>query len=138
MSAFLRRSNATRLAPSLVLFLAVASSASAQKGPAVPKDVVFETGIEYANPDGQHLRLNLARPKSGHGPFPAVLCIHGGGFRAGRREGYDGLCLRLAQHGYVALTVSYRLAPKYRFPAAVHDVKGAVRWARANGTCLPL
>jgi acetyl esterase/lipase len=40
--------------------------------------------------------------------------------------------LRLAQHGYVALTVTYRLAPKYPFPAAVHDVKAAVRWTRAN------
>jgi acetyl esterase/lipase len=105
--------------------------AVAQKPPAVPDDVVFEQGIEYANSDDQHLQLNLARPK-GDGPFPAVLCIHGGGFRAGKREGYDGLCIRLAQHGYVAMTASYRLAPKYPFPAAVHDVKAAVRWARAN------
>jgi acetyl esterase/lipase len=105
--------------------------AVAQKPPAVPDNVVFEQGIEYANPDGQHLQLNLARPK-GDGPFPAVLCIHGGGFRAGKREGYDSLCIRLAQHGYVAMTASYRLAPKYPFPAAVHDVKAAVRWARAN------
>jgi acetyl esterase/lipase len=107
-------------------------AARAQKPPAVPEDVVFDPGIEYANPDNQHLQLNLALPKKGDGPFPAVLCIHGGGFRAGKREGYDALCIRLAQHGYVALTVSYRLAPKFRFPAAVHDVKAAVRWARAN------
>ncbi len=73
----------------------------------------------------------MARPK-GEGPFPAILCIHGGGFRAGNRQGYDKQCLRLAQHGYVALTVSYRLAPKYPFPAAIHDVKAAVRWTRAN------
>jgi acetyl esterase/lipase len=61
-----------------------------------------------------------------------VICIHGGGFRAGHRDGYNTLCLRLAERGYVALTVSYRLAPKYQFPAAVHDVKAAVRWLRAN------
>jgi acetyl esterase/lipase len=93
--------------------------------------VAFEAGIEYADPDGQHLRLNLARPKAG-GPFPAVICIHGGGFRAGTRAGYDGLITRLAQKGYVAVTVDYRLAPKYQFPAAVHDCKAAVRWVRAN------
>jgi acetyl esterase/lipase len=40
--------------------------------------------------------------------------------------------LQLAERGYVALTVSYRLAPKYQFPAAVYDVKAAVRWMRAN------
>ncbi len=99
---------------------------------AEPVEIVFESGIEYANPDDEHLQLNLARPKGGDGPLPAVLCIHGGGFRAGKREGYDGLCKKLAARGYVAATVTYRLAPKYPFPAAVHDVKAAVRWLRAN------
>ncbi len=115
---------------SLLCFLTVLAGVShAQE---VPEGVVFETGLEYSNPDGQHLQLNLARPKTGDGPFPTVLCIHGGGFRAGKREGYDKLCLTLAQHGYVAATTSYRLAPKYQFPAAVHDTKAAVRWLRAN------
>src|SRR5436305_6747028 len=98
----------------------------------IPDDVTFERAIEYANPDDQHLQLNLARPKTGDGPFPAVICIHGGGFRAGKREGNDALCIRLAERGYVAATITYRLAPKYQFPAAVHDTKAAVRWMRAN------
>jgi acetyl esterase/lipase len=106
--------------------------ARVQKGPVVPEDVVFTAGIEYDNPDNQHLQLNLARPKKGDGPFPAIVCIHGGGFRAGKRESYDSQCIRLAQQGYVAVTVSYRLAPKYPFPAAVYDVKAAVRWVRTN------
>ena len=106
--------------------------ASAQAKLTVPDGVIFEAGVEYANPDGQHLQLDIARPKTGDGPFPAIICIHGGGFRAGKREGYDGLIIKLAQQGYVAMTVSYRLAPKYQFPAAVHDTKAAVRWARAN------
>lgn len=101
-------------------------------GPVVPDSVSFEPNIEYTNPDGQHLELDLARPKTGTGPFPAVICIHGGGFRAGSRQGYDGLCIKLAERGYVAVTVSYRLAPKYQFPAAIHDVKAAVRWLRAH------
>lgn len=107
-------------------------TATVQAQPAVPDSVTFETGIEYTNPDGQHLQLNLARPKTGDGPFPAVLCIHGGGFRAGKREGYDALCIKLAERGFVAATCTYRLAPKYQFPAAVHDTKAAVRWLRAN------
>ncbi|HEX4613295.1 MAG TPA: alpha/beta hydrolase, partial [Urbifossiella sp.] len=119
-------------AAALVLAALAVPAGRGQQPPAVPADVTFETGIEYANPDGQHLQLNLARPKTGAGPFPAVVCIHGGGFRAGKREGYDGLIVKLAQKGYVAATVSYRLAPKYPFPAAVHDTKAAVRWVRAN------
>jgi acetyl esterase/lipase len=94
--------------------------------------VEFERGVEYSNPDNQHLQVNIARPKKGDGPFPAIVCIHGGGFRAGNRESYDKLCIILAQHGYVALTATYRLAPKYPFPAGIHDVKAAVRWTKAN------
>jgi acetyl esterase/lipase len=96
------------------------------------EEIVLERGIEYSNPDNQHLQLDMARPAKGTGPFPAVVCIHGGGFRAGSRDGYLGLIRQLAAKGYVAVTVSYRLAPKYQFPAAVHDVKAAVRFLRAN------
>ena len=110
--------------------IALLSPVDAQE--TVPAGVLFEKNIEYSNPDDQHLQLNMARPKEGTGPFPAVICIHGGGFRAGTRESFNGLCLELAERGYVAVTVSYRLAPKYQFPAAVYDVKAAVRWMRAN------
>jgi acetyl esterase/lipase len=120
------------LTPLVTLLVFCASPLHAQKAPPVSNDVVFEAGIEYSNPDNQHLQLDMARPKNGDGPFPAIICIHGGGFRAGKREGYDTQCIRLAQQGFVALTVSYRLAPKYPFPAAIHDTKAAVRWVRAN------
>jgi len=96
------------------------------------EDIIVENDIEYANPDGQHLKVNMARPAKGSGPFPAIVCIHGGGFRAGDRNGYNDMIRQLAQRGYVAVTVEYRLAPKYPFPAAIHDVKASVRWLRAN------
>ena len=117
----------TILMGSLILTTSGASAA-----PPIPDTVVWTEGVEYTNPDDQHLQLNLARPKTGEGPFPAVICIHGGGFRAGKRDGYDSLCVKLAERGYVAVTISYRLAPKFQFPAAVHDTKAAVRWMRAN------
>ena len=98
----------------------------------VPDDVVFEAKIEYAAPDGQPLYLDMARAKAVNKQAPAIVCIHGGGFRAGNREHHDGLCVALAQRGYVAVTPTYRLAPQFQFPAAVHDVKAVVRWLRAN------
>jgi acetyl esterase/lipase len=102
-------------------------------GAARAGEIVFGEGIEYANPDNQHLQLNMARPKDDSGsPHPAVLCIHGGGFRAGERGRWNDMCKTLAERGYVAATVTYRLTPKYQFPAAVQDVKTAVRWLRAN------
>src|SRR6476620_11414401 len=113
----------------VVVFAAVALANSVAVRAA--DEVLFEKGIEFSNPDDQHLQLDMARPE-GEGPFAAVICIHGGGFRAGTRDGYDGLIKKLAKHGYVAVTVTYRLAPKYQFPAAIYDVKAAVRWLRAN------
>lgn len=98
----------------------------------VPEGVTFTRDVEFANPENQHLQLNIARPKNAGGSSPTVLCIHGGGFRAGKRESYDKLCLTLAQHGYVAATITYRLAPASPFPAAILDCKAAVRWLRAH------
>ena len=116
------------------LFACVDASAA----PPVPDSVVWTPDVEYSHPGDEKLQLNLAQPKSGTGPFPAVLCIHGGGFRAGNRESYDGLCVKLADRGYVAATVTYRLAPKDQFPAAVHDCKAAVRWLRAHAAELKI
>jgi acetyl esterase/lipase len=65
-----------------------------------------------------------------------VLCIHGGGFRAGSRKGFLTQAVHLAEHGYVAATADYRLAPAAKFPAAVNDVKAAVRYLRANAARL--
>lgn len=132
MSGFSMRALVAPFILTLGLLTVSGPLVQAQKGPVIPENVIFRTGIEYTNPDDQHLQLNLAMPKTGDGPFPAILCIHGGGFRAGKRESYDNQCIRLAECGYVAMTVSYRLAPKYPFPAAIHDVKAAVRWIRAN------
>jgi acetyl esterase/lipase len=110
-----------------------AADAKRPSGPAVPEGVAFEPNVEYSNPDNQHLQLDIAQPTHKvEGPFPAILCIHGGGFRAGDRQSYDKLCIRLAENGYVAATITYRLAPKYQFPDAIYDCKAAVRWLRAN------
>jgi acetyl esterase/lipase len=106
------------------LFLVPPTLASAQ-------DVITEQGVEYSHPGEVSLQLNTARPKSAD-RAPAILCIHGGGFRAGKREAWDARCLKMAERGYVAATVTYRLAPDHPFPAAIHDVKAAVRWLRAN------
>ena len=100
--------------------------------PPTADEIVFEAGIEFSKAGEESLQLNLARPKAEGARRPAVLCVHGGGFRAGKREGWDARCKMLAEKGYVAATVTYRLAPKHPFPAAIHDVKAAVRWLRAN------
>ena len=105
--------------------------------PTIPDNLVYEQGVAYAQADPQQV-MDIVRPKDTSQRHPAVLCVHGGGFRAGSRKGYLAQCVRLAQHGYVAATADYRLAPAAQFPAAVHDVKAAVRYLRANASKLTI
>ena len=91
-----------------------------------------ESGLVFGKGGGSDLKLNLAMPADGNGPFPAVVCIHGGGWVAGDRKEMSQTIRALAGRGYVAVSPDYRLAPNDRFPAQIEDCKAAVRWLRAN------
>lgn len=95
-------------------------------------EIRVERDIVYGTVGDVKLRLNLALPAEGKGPFPAVVCIHGGGWFQGHRQDMDPMIELLARRGYAAVTVSYRLAPDAQFPAQIEDCKAAVRWLRAN------
>jgi len=121
----------------ILLFAALCAGAYAQQPTAlaIPDNLLFEPDVAYAHADAQQM-MDIVRPRDAGQVHPAVVCIHGGGFRAGSRKGYLAQCIRLAQRGYVVATVDYRLAPAAPFPAAVHDVKASVRYLRANAAHL--
>jgi acetyl esterase/lipase len=110
-----------------VLALTLTSSGAQVNGPVftVTKDVVYGSGGE------EKLMLDIAVP-NGEGPFACILCVHGGGWRGGKRQDLAKLIDMLGEKGYAAATVSYRLTPKARFPSQVEDCKAAVRFLRAN------
>src|ERR1051326_1079892 len=64
-------------------------------------------------------------------PSDALLVyFHGGRFISGNLDSHDGVCRRLALAGGCRLVaVNYRLAPEYRFPAAIEDASAAIDWA---------
>jgi acetyl esterase/lipase/sugar lactone lactonase YvrE len=98
----------------------------------MPATVVHEADLEYSNV-GQRGAMDIVRPRAASPEKrPAVVLVHGGGFRGGVRQSYLPVAIKLAERGYIAATVSYRLAPRHQFPAAVEDVKAAVRYLRAN------
>lgn len=101
--------------------------------PAPAAEVNRASDITYAVMDGQPQRLDLAWPKT-PGPHPLVVLIHGGGWSAGDKSAYQAEVRLLAGQGYAAATINYRLAsaPRNIFPAAVEDVRCAVRWLRSN------
>jgi acetyl esterase/lipase len=88
--------------------------------------------VTYTKVGDRELKLDIAEPAEGDGPFPAVVFIHGGGWAAGDKASYRPLLDVLARHGYVAISVQYRFAPDDVFPAQIHDVKAAVRWLRTH------
>jgi acetyl esterase/lipase len=110
--------------------LAVWRISSAQ-GPKAPT-IRSLPELVYARPGGAVLHLDLALPGEGAGPFPAVVCLHGGGWVAGDRKQMAQTARVLARRGYVACAPDYRLAPLDRFPAQVEDCKACVRWLRQN------
>jgi acetyl esterase/lipase len=102
--------------------------------PAYAQDakIKSEKNIVYGKGEDVDLELDLAMPAEGKGPFPAIVCIHGGGWKSGSRQQLTALTEHLAKNNFVAVTVTYRFAPKYKFPAQIEDCKASVRWLRAN------
>lgn len=95
-------------------------------------DIVTHTDLVYGKGGDEDLQLDLALPKDVKDKAPAILCVHGGGWRAGNRKDLTKLIQFFAEKGFVAATASYRLSPKHQFPAAIEDCKAAVRWLRAQ------
>lgn len=102
--------------------------AAVASAPKVIENITFGKGQETT------LRLDLALPNQGKGPFPGLIYMYGGGW--GYYGGSRSQCLSAiesaANRGYVAATIDYRLTPKYEFPAPLYDAKAAIRWMRAN------
>ncbi|HEX5341384.1 MAG TPA: alpha/beta hydrolase [Duganella sp.] len=97
---------------------------------ALPDGVRKVADQVYAQHGVHCLRLDAYLPAGER--LPAVILVHGGGWKAGYRSEFAPMAVRLAQQGYAALTISYRLSGEARYPAAVQDVQQAVRWVRAH------
>lgn len=93
--------------------------------------------LTYARIDGQLLQLDIYRPE-GIGPHPVVLIVHGGGWQTGSRHMERPFARQLAARGYIAVPVTYRLGERGRYPAALNDLKTAIRWLRAHSVDLAL
>ena len=93
---------------------------------------ILKQDVVYGKGGNEVLRLDLATPAQGAGPFPALVCIHGGSWRSGDKSWYRNQILTFAEQDYVAVSINYRLAPQYKFPAQVEDAKCAVRFLRAH------
>jgi pectinesterase len=101
--------------------------------PLLPEGVKADTNVVYASYGERALCMDVFYPADERGgTFPAVILVHGGAWRSGDRSQQIPMAERLAAEGYVSAAVEYRLSGEARFPAAVFDLKAAVRFIRAN------
>ncbi|HUP11705.1 MAG TPA: alpha/beta hydrolase [Niastella sp.] len=85
--------------------------------------------IPYCIINGRSLRLDAFVPATrSKKNRTAVIIIHGGGWRSGNRTQHYPLAQHLAERGYVCFTPEYRLSTEAQYPAAIHDLKAALRW----------
>ncbi|MGA2000669.1 MAG: alpha/beta hydrolase [Terriglobales bacterium] len=102
--------------------------------------IVGQPDVEYANIVGfRPLQLDLyTHERSGAQARPLVIWIHGGGWNRGDSRtsaafaNFPAVLASLAARGYVVASINYRLSGEARFPAAIQDVKAAIRYLRAN------
>ena len=87
--------------------------------------------------DDNDLRLRIYKEKGVTDTLPALLWIHGGGYVLGAPEGDDGLCQRFVKEaGCIVVSVDYRLAPEYPYPAPLEDCYSGLQWLATNSETL--
>jgi acetyl esterase/lipase len=88
------------------------------------------------------LTLDLYQPPARGSGLPLLVFVHGGGWNGGDTRhaasfaDFPRELATLAARGYVVASVGYRLSGEARFPAAVQDIKAAIRWLRAHAADL--
>jgi len=101
-----------------------------------PRPAVDGLGVHenlvYARWGERAMVLDLYLPKQHKELLPLVVFIHGGGWERGSHRGYRPAAMAFAGRGFATAAVEYRLAGEAMFPAAIYDVKAAIRWLRAQ------
>ena len=94
-------------------------------GVEVEHDVIY-------GPHGDWNTLDIYRPVHRPKPWPVVFYVHGGAFHLLSKDTHWLMGLVFARFGYLCVNISYRLAPKHPYPAAVEDTCAAYRWLNDN------
>lgn len=119
------------LIKNLILFLVVTiictqlNAANAKMIEVKPQTITYATGLQ-----ADIFELPTKKCK------PAVILVHGGYWTGGNRYELSDFATKLAQNGFLAMTIDYRLLPKYSQTAQTEDVTNAIWWLRENSNKL--
>lgn len=102
-----------------------------------PSTLSVTRDLEYARYADRRLLLDLYKPPgTTTTPLPIIAVVRGGGWLRGDKDGFAFIAGYIANAGFATACIEYRPSTEAQFPAAIHDVKAAVRWLRANATRL--
>ena len=89
--------------------------------------------VTYLTASGVELKLDIYRPRGASGPLPTAVLLHGGGYRIqSTKEAFALNVIPWLQMGWNAVNVEYRSSGVALAPAAVEDVRCALRWVTQN------
>lgn len=94
--------------------------------------------LTIPGPDaGQTIRARLYRPSAAEGALPLMVFFHAGGYVFGSIGTHESFCRLISDGaGCLVLSVDYRRAPEYKFPAAHEDCYAATAWAAGNADAI--
>jgi len=95
-----------------------------------PQAITYKT-LTYAKYADTSLTLDFY-PTQSSIKAPCVIVIHGGSWRGGDSQQVPELNNYLAHKGYNVASINYRLAPKYKNPAGVEDVRAAINYLKQS------
>ena len=106
-----------------------------------PSEPVAASTTTYCHNGGVSQTMAVYQPAAVRGRVPTVVYIHGGGWVSGNSSLPAGSVEadveeQLVNRGWVFISISYRLAPAFRWPAQLVDAKCAIRYVRANAGAL--
>lgn len=93
--------------------------------------IIENHNVIYCTHSGKPLKIDVFSPPVNSNHI-AIIFIHGGGWRSGNKEQHHPLARYLAASGYTCFTPAYRLSTDALYPAAIYDIKSAVKWVQAH------
>lgn len=106
------------------------------KGLRIPSDVECFYNICYDSSYPDTCLLDVYIPKDTENAenaaatkkLPVIVSIHGGGWVYGDKDLYRFYCMQLARRGFAVVNFTYRLAPEFKYPAALEDTNNVFKW----------
>ena len=95
-------------------------------------EVIKEKDLVIGRAGSRDLKGDLYCPPATDQPHPALVIVHGGGWRKGSPNGVRGFGEFLSHAGFVCLCPDYRLSGEAHWPAQIEDIKCAIRFLRSH------